>query len=816
MDTAELCVALMRADTENEVVRLLTRTGYWGRNEYWRPIGDMENNFGTIGNQQSDAVAALAEKIVNSIDARLTDACLLARIDPSGPSAPRSIREAVAQFFEGRQANSEIGGRIHEWSNSKATDEGRLLTVTATGAIPGSGSPSITIADKGEGQTPDDFPTTFMSLARSNKLRIPFVQGKFNMGGTGSLQFCGDAHGFQLVVSRRNPALLKTTPVPRDREWGFTIVRREPPIGGRRNSVFTYLAPVGVTESRDGNVLSFSADTLPIFPESDRKVRDAYSRHSSYGSLVKLYEYNWRGSGSVSHVLRRGGLMRRIETALPEVALPVRFFECRQEYGGGPGSYDNNALGILTLLELNRAENLESDPFGGPINLEGRTLPVQIFVFKPDRSQQYRTQKHGVIFTVNGQTHGSLRTDFFRRNSVGMSYLAESLLVVVDCSAIDGTMREDLFMNSRDRLRDNQLSGDLEVSLQRYLRNHPKLRELRNKRQEAMTKKRLEADKPLIEALESVLKHDPTLSWLLLEGLGISSPFAPGGGVTPGVKAKFVGKKFPTFFRFRNLSDGETLSRDAHLGSGVRVAFETDAVDDYFSRTHERGTWAVDVRSNGRYSAASNWAGTGPNSGVAHLWFDALPANVKIGDQIDCRVRVTDPNRFDEFVNILELHVKGPQRSTPGGRRRRRSAGNLSLPKITPIRRDDWKDHQFKEESVLKVYTTPAENVSTQSPKSYSHDFYINIDNKYLLHEQKTDPENKPLIEKQYTYGMVIVGLALLRQDAEIRRGNSGDSMESNGDRRSVEDRISDVSAALAPVFLPMVKTIGTLAQDES
>jgi|SRR6516164_1026093 hypothetical protein len=40
----------------------------------------------------------------------------------------------------------------------------------------------FTVSDNGEGQTPDKMPYTLLSLDRSNKLRVPFVQGKFNMG----------------------------------------------------------------------------------------------------------------------------------------------------------------------------------------------------------------------------------------------------------------------------------------------------------------------------------------------------------------------------------------------------------------------------------------------------------------------------------------------------------------------------------------------------------------------------------------------------------------------------------------------------------
>ena len=225
----ELCLSLMKADSEDEVVDLLQQAGYWHDRDVWRFLGDTENNFGPIGNQQSESVAALIEKLVNSVDARLMNACRQHRIDPDSPLAPQGMREAVAAFFEDHEGRlPDDAGSIANWLDSKATQEADLLTLTATGLMPraGSGLPCLSIADAGEGQTPDDFPSTFLSLNRSNKLRVQFVQGKFNMGATGALQFCSPEHRLQLIVSRRNPEFLEDA-TDRDLQWGFTVVRRE-------------------------------------------------------------------------------------------------------------------------------------------------------------------------------------------------------------------------------------------------------------------------------------------------------------------------------------------------------------------------------------------------------------------------------------------------------------------------------------------------------------------------------------------------------------------------------------------------------------
>jgi hypothetical protein len=220
-EAKKLCMQLMNANNQQEVVQILTNAGYWNDPSAWRLFGDNENNYSTIGNQQSRAEAALVEKIVNSIDARLVNACLAANIDPSSPVAPQSIRAAIALLFEKQKGTlGPDAGRVKHWPNAQRTAEARLITVAATGNKPEQGEPCLTIADAGEGQAPSAFPDTFLSLHRTNKLRIPFVQGKFNMGGTGALQFAGE-HNLQLIVSRRNPKFYTSATVERDRRWAL-------------------------------------------------------------------------------------------------------------------------------------------------------------------------------------------------------------------------------------------------------------------------------------------------------------------------------------------------------------------------------------------------------------------------------------------------------------------------------------------------------------------------------------------------------------------------------------------------------------------
>jgi len=303
-----LCLSLMKADTEDEVLRLLQDAGYWDNPAAWRYYGDDESNASIIGAQMSKPEPAIVEKLINSVDACLVNECLRRGINPESSDAPKSIHDAVARFFD-EGVKSSMAGEIKEWSIEKRTEIAKNITLAATG---NKRNPCFTIADQGEGQTPDEMPETFLSLHRRNKVKIQFVQGKFNMGGTGVLEFCGK-HRMQLILTRRNPALLrKKTVNDSDTLWSFTIVRRENPTGGLRMPVYKCLAPVNSeTVHGEGGVLRFSSKTMPIFPSRN----SPYSREAEWGSLIKLYEYRYKNQ---SHILMRDGLLYKIDLLLPE------------------------------------------------------------------------------------------------------------------------------------------------------------------------------------------------------------------------------------------------------------------------------------------------------------------------------------------------------------------------------------------------------------------------------------------------------------------------------------------------------------------
>jgi hypothetical protein len=94
----DLMNCLLSADTEAEVVKILTDAGYWNDPGAWRYYGDKPRNYATVGGQQSKPDHALVEKLTNAIDTKLIAAARTAnRLEP--PNCPGDIYEARNEFY---------------------------------------------------------------------------------------------------------------------------------------------------------------------------------------------------------------------------------------------------------------------------------------------------------------------------------------------------------------------------------------------------------------------------------------------------------------------------------------------------------------------------------------------------------------------------------------------------------------------------------------------------------------------------------------------------------------------------------------------
>ncbi|MHA1812222.1 MAG: hypothetical protein ACTSYX_02185 [Candidatus Thorarchaeota archaeon] len=820
-DYQKLCMDLLHSETEEEVIGLLRDAGYWENGAVWRPYGDLEDNFSIIGNQQSTPEAALVEKVVNSIDAILIDRCLRNGTEPDSEVAPNDMNEAVALYFAGNAAKADSLGHISNWDSARRTQVSRLITVAATRAAntgPTECNPCFTILDAGEGQTPLRFPHTVLSLHHKNKERIRFVQGKFNMGGTGVLQFCG-RYNIQLIISRRDPLIVPDGEEdPTSDAWGFTVVRRQDPPVGEKSSLYTYLAPCGAdTNANKGEVLRFHADSLPLAPQGSR----AYTGPVPFGTLIKLYEYHARGFRSM--MFMRDGLLSRLDILLPGIALPIRLHECRN-YPGHKGSFETTVSGLTARLGDNRADNLEQGyPTTSHMSVQGEQMDLKIYAFKKGRAETYR-KNEGIIFTVNGQTHGHLTTDFFRRTKVGMSRLLDSLLVEVDCSRMTVRAREDLFMNSRDRLRAGELKNAITAELESVIRNHEGLRALREERKRQELAERIGDSRPLEEALSAIIRSSPSLSRLFLHGDRLPNPFntqrvAAGEG-------PYVGKTHPTYFKFARIPYGEILERNVAANMRARITFETDVVNEYFSRTQNAGSFQLIILRAGKESQVRDYS-MNLHDGKATLSV-SLPSDVAVGEKLEYTSHLVDDTLVFPFTNAFVLTVVPPQVVTGGDKRpgkppservghQREVGERLAIPDVNRVTRDAWttRQHPFDEFSALEVVQEKAATFEEESGEEAEYSFWVNVDNKFLATEIKASDEDPEVLTARFVFGMVLLGVALLKGEESREHAHVEERMpeeETNG--IPIEDQIFEYSKSVAKVLLPMIRTLGALETD--
>jgi hypothetical protein len=99
------------------------------------------------------------------------------------------------------------------------------------------------------------------------------------------------------------------------------------------------------------------------------------------------------------------------------------------------------------------------------------------------------------------------------------------------------------------------------------------------------------------------------------------------------------------------------------------------------------------------------------------------------------------------------------------------------------------------------------------------YDFYVNVDNVYLKSEMKITSVDERVVEGQFVYGMVLIGLALLQQKAteakrQAQAQKAGDVIESGESANGVEDLVATITKGVAPVLLPMIESLGQLDVD--
>lgn len=565
----QLFKELYFAQTEDDVDKVINNHPDIFKQENWYPLGDNENNFGVIENQQSNPIAALIEKITNSIDAVLMKKCLEAGIDPKSEQAPKSMEEAKATFFENHGHWDLPGYRRRQAESIQIIADGPRFNT------------SLIIYDDGEGQHPEDFENTFLSLLYGNKNEIHFVQGKYNMGGSGAIVFCGKRR-YQLIGSKRYDNAGK---------FGFTLIRQHPLSKEeekvKKNTWYEYLK-VG--------------EDIPAFDVVQQNLGLCNKKFTT-GTIIKLYSYDLP-AGSRSVISR--DLNQSINEYLFEPVLPIITVDKKERYPDDR-NLERDLYGLKRRLEQEDNKYVDkklSEDFNNA--LFGK-MKVTYYVFGTkidDRSvketketirREFFKNNMSVLFSVNGQVHGHYTSEFITR-SLKLNLLKQHLLIHVDCTNMDYDFRKELFMASRDRLKDGEETRKLRKFLAERLGDkNGYLAEIQKQRKDSIAVGSEDA-KELLKSLTQSLPMDSDLMKLLSQTLKLDQQTNGNSPKKKRPKAKkkrndtqsFNPQRFPSFFK-RRVQGSVEKAVAIPIDGEKTIYFDTDVEDHYFDRIEEPG-----------------------------------------------------------------------------------------------------------------------------------------------------------------------------------------------------------------------------------
>lgn len=734
-DNKELFLLLYHAATEEDLQKIIEKYPNTFDKKNWVPIGGNESNYGIIENQQSNPIAALVEKVTNSMDAILTKKCLEKNIQPDSAQAPRSMTEAVNIFYP-EHKNWDLP--------SPRKKQAEDIQIIADGPPRNT---SVIIYDNGEGQHPKDFDNTFLSLVRGNKNKIMFVQGKYNMGGSGAIVFCGKK-GYQLIASRK---------YDETGEFGFTLTREHPFAKGEaesnKNTWYEYL-------KIDGKIPSFELkDSLDL---------KLLNRKFKTGSIIKLYSYQFpSGYSGFAQDLNQS-----LNEFLFEPVLPVYTVDNKERY-------PNNKILELDLFGLKRRleneNNYIDDHFSETYTDElFGEMKVTCYVFKAKAGnndvkqtkenirRQFFKNNMSVMFSINGQAHGHYTSEFITR-TLKFNLLKDYLLIHVDCTKMKYEFRKELFMASRDRLKEGDESRELREYIGRKLRKS-KLDDINRHRKESIGLDSEDTNE-LLKSFAKNLPKDSDLFKLLQNTLKLEEKRDKEAKKPEHKKDKpkeeikpFDPKRFPTFFKLHNSKEGERQVISIPKDGEKIIKFDTDVENDYFDRTDEPGDLEIallsaksDISTGGdkpgtdkEISSLLNITKSSPNQGTIKLSLSPTE-NLQVNEEVQIKVSLQGAGEIFEQILLVKIKDKdAPKTEAP---KQEETYDNIGLPELVRVKEEQWAG--LEAAGIEMAYGTVMYPIGEGNTLEK---IYINLDSKvFLSNRAKLKSEEQiQVAEKRY------------------------------------------------------------------
>ena len=783
------------APTEQDVNDIIQSNDIFDDPDNWRPYGDNESNFSVVENQQANPVAALVEKLTNAIDALLMKKCYEAGIDPRSHEAPRNMDDAIRKFykyedFDLQLYRSEVAEGIQILADPKSP---KMNT-------------SLIIYDEGEGQHPQEFPNTFLSLLRGNKNDIKFVQGKYNMGGAGAIVYCGE-NRYQLIGSKR---------FDNTGNFGFTIVRMHPLTKEeeeiKKNTYYEYFCPNG---------------KIPEFPidELDLKL---YKRKFRTGTLIKLYSYELP-PGSRSVISR--DLNQSLNEFLHNPALPIYIIDRKERYPKDIG-LERVMFGLSKRLldqkdkYVDRQFSLDiKDEAIGKIKCIVTVFKVKngdksVKEFKETVQREFFKNNMSVAFSLNGQVHGFYTSEFITR-ALKYKILKDYLLIHVDCTNVKLYYRNNLFMASRDRLKQGKESEYMRDLLARKLKQS-ELNDIYKKRRDSFSADTENANE-LLKTFSKNLPLNPEMLKLLkqafkleqLEQTKKNDKKRSKKSDKKDEKEPFISKRFPSIFKIQGKPDKDgRIFRTIPIDGDKTIRFDTDVENEYFDRIRDRGDLKLFVLDYG-----SNESPGGDNAEPSEIdeFFEVVKSSpqegtirvnlqpkkqLKVGDEIKIQAKLSSPVLPEGALESV-FYVRLEEKKQKESKKDEPEPVQIGLPQLVLVYKDEregvktWDDVSyvtaFDDSEIMATFTNDKDELET---------IFVNMDSSLLRsYKSKFDGEEQLRIaDNKYisqVYFHTLFLYSILKQK-NYRFSLNGDSDQD----KTLDELLQDLFKSMYAEFL--------------
>ena len=792
----DVCFRILRSESEREVDRIVESVPELADADNWYPIDGRDTNFNVVTNQASTGSKALTELCTNMVDAVLMKHAHEQGVGLTGRDVPQSVIAGVRDLVRLPGARSGILAQVDDESYLREFAE-KNLVIGVTGGTRREESLCFTFADNGEGQHPQDFEDTFLSLSKGNKSDIPFVQGKYNMGSSGVLTYCG-RRWYKLIISRR---------YDKSGRWGWTLVRRRP---GDGMPVAEYF--------KSHCIPSFSAsEILPMNLNgagTDEKVR------LSAGTVVKLYDYNLESSASFRNI-RESLNENLVSTVLPFRLMDYRYRPDSRRGGRRALGVDERPLNGMEFLLLRRdGDDSDEDRVYEPGteqfigNIEHPDLgyiSVRAIVLDRELPGWLRSPRNTsrVFHSVNGQVQFKQNRAYLSQ-SCRLPGLKDRIVLIVDASDLSEAAHNDVWKGDRENIRRTAIGQLYTEEVTNLIRFSEYLRELQQRIAREETERI--AEESQVELFQNLVDSDPSIAQLLPGGSVVTLPGYVGRD--EGEEEEWIGRYSPTYLELVGRAvrqDGAEIA----VGGRRRVAFRTDAVNDYLARPENRGR-VFTVGLDGKFAYTSSL-----RDGRLAVTFTAQSDKIEVGDRISFSLSLLDdamPEPVTEELELKVVEVRTPR--PPGPRRPPRPTGDgddeetaegRSLPPSKWLTKDGRKIGDDETDAWPDDFTD--QDGGSVDDLGEVRVYCINYDNAHFrrfLDAERNDL-NKKVVAEQYRIGMLVLMMGL--DDAYSR-------MEQSELKTELEEHIDEIrrlaAQGAATVVMSIAKTLPTIVNPGS